>query len=260
MRDDYIYVHFESLVNLIYSRGISAGDFMNGVLQRPSNILLINGQTNDDLPIDSHTLFNELSGQDEIAEYMLTGAKQLRWIDFSQKESIGDLTDSDIADLLFMGHMGTHLSTPFSYKLQNDFVYLSLGENQVKTYYRRLKNFYSVLNLSILRHAETMQNEHRMMFRRVVHFDEIPQTMIRELIPVLSEGIIFAFDQAFEQDRQYRIPILMVSDSNLAPTLRSRESLYNKAAQIAVLKYNFKSRHWHMVISDPKAFDSDNLY
>lgn len=260
MRDDYIFVHLESIVNLIYSRGITADDFLKGVLQIPTNILLLNRVVNDDLVIDNHTFLNEVNGSKEINEFLLENQDSRNWIDFSQKDALGELTPSDIADLLYMGHMKTHLGTPFSYKLQNDYVYLNIGENQVKTYYRRLKNFYSVLNYSIIRHAEQAYNEHRLVFRRGNHFAELPSGMVRQLIPVLGEGLIFAFDQAFEQDREYRIPILIASDSNLAPTLRSKESLYNNAQQIAILKYNLRSKNWHFIITNPQAFDADALY
>lgn len=261
MRDDYIYVHLESLVNLIYSRGITSSDFLQGVFQIPTNILLLNNTTDDNRQIDPHTLLNEINGAKEIGDFLNSpNGGTAKWIDFSQREALGDLTANDIAELLYMGHMNSHLNTPFSYKLQNDFVYLTIGDDQVKTYYRRLKNFYAVLNHSLVRHADQSFNERRGMFRRTVKFAEVPQTMVRQLIPILGEGLIFAFDQSFEQDHQYRVPILMVSDSNLAPTLRSRESLYNKAQQVAVLKYHLKSGHWHFVVTDPHAFDNDSLY
>ncbi|ARW19078.1 hypothetical protein S100892_00473 [Pediococcus pentosaceus] len=62
MRDDYIFVHLESIVNLIYSRGITANDFLKGVLQIPTNILLLNREVSDDLTIDNHTFLNEING------------------------------------------------------------------------------------------------------------------------------------------------------------------------------------------------------
>jgi hypothetical protein len=260
MRDDYIFVHLESLVNLIYSRGITADDFLKGVLQMPTNILLLNREVSDDLPIDNHTFLNEINDSKSISDFLLNHRGSRNWIDFSQKDALSELTPNDIASLLYMGHMKSHLETPFSYKLQNDYVYLDVGENQVKTYYRRLKHFYAVLNHSIVRHAEQLYNEHRLVFRRGNKFSELPSGMVRQLIPVLGEGLIFAFDQAFEQDREYRIPILIASDSNLAPTLRSKESLYNDAKQIAVLKYNLRSNHWHFIITNPQAFDADALY
>ncbi|AXR44016.1 hypothetical protein AAHB41_01850 [Pediococcus pentosaceus] len=260
MRDDYIFVHLESIVNLIYSRGITANDFLKGVLQIPTNILLLNREVSDDLTIDNHTFLNEINGAKKVSEYLMGNHGPRNWIDFSQRDALSELTPADIANLLYMGHMKTHNDTPFSYKLQNDYVYLDIGENQVKTYYRRLKNFYLVLNQSIIRHAEQAYNEHRIVFRRGNKFAELPAGMVRQLIPVLGEGLIFAFDQAFEQDREYRIPILIASDSNLAPTLRSKDSLYNNAQQIAILKYNLRSKHWHFIITNPQAFDADALY
>ncbi|MEE6657921.1 hypothetical protein RAO19_05715 [Pediococcus acidilactici] len=260
LRDDYIFVHLESIVNLIYSRGITAKDFLSGILQVPTNILLLNREVSDDVPIDNHTFLNEINDAKTISQYLLDPHSSRNWIDFSQAEALSELTPNDIANLLYMGHMKSHLDTPFSYKLQNDYVYLEVGTNQVKTYYRRLKNFYAVLNQSVIRHAEQTYNEHRLVFRRVNHFSKLPASMVRQLIPVLGEGVIFAFDQAIEQDHELRVPILIASDSNLAPTLRSKESLYNQAQQIAVLKYNLRNQDWHFIITNPKAFDAEALY
>ncbi len=46
----------------------------------------------------------------------------------------------------------------------------------------------------------------------------------------------------------------------LIRTVRSKESLYNQAQQIAVLKYNLRNQDWHFIITNPKAFDAEALY
>ena len=258
--DDYIFIHLESIVNLIYSRGINISDFLAGILHVPTNILLLNTETTDDLLVDNHTLLNEINGSKEIEAYLKQHPDKQNWIDFSPKESLGELTANDIADLLYLGHMKSHLGAPFSYKMQNDFVYLSVGENQVKTYYRRLKNFYLVLNASIVRHAQQTFDKHHFTWFKKIKFESLPKGMLRQLIPILGEGLIFAFDQSFEQNKEVRIPILIASDSNLEPTFRSKDSLYNKAKQVALLKYQVKDKTWEFTITDNQAFDTDALY
>ncbi|AMV62700.1 Hypothetical protein ADU72_1488 [Pediococcus damnosus] len=260
MRDDFVYIHLEPIANLIYSRGLSVEDFLRGIPRIPTHILLLNTPINDNLSVEPHTQLNTISGTFNIRKYLTNPkAEHVSWLDYSHAEGLEELLPEEIAELLFLGHMHTHYTTPFSYKLQNEFVFLSLGSKHLKVYYRKLKNFYPVLNDSLIRHTRLAFNERR-MFRRYDNFAEIPQSMLRQLTPILSNGIIFAFDQAFEQEKQYRIPILVVADNGQSPIYRSRTSLYNKAKQVAVLRYNMTSGHWHLVITDSHAFEDDQFY
>jgi hypothetical protein len=260
MRDDFVYIHLEPIANLIYSRGLSVEDFLRGIPRIPTHILVLNTPINDNLSIDPHTQLNTVSGTFNIRKY-LTNPKAIHtsWLDYSRDEGLDELLPEEIAELLYLGHMHTHYTTPFSYKLQNNFVFLSLGSKHLKVYYRQLKNFYPVLNGALIRHTKQAFNERR-MFRRYDGFPEIPQTMLRQLTPILSSGIIFAFDQAFEQEKQYRIPILIAQENGQSPIYRSRTSLYNKAQQVAVLRYNMVSSHWHLVITNSRAFEDDQFY
>ncbi|GEL15297.1 hypothetical protein [Pediococcus cellicola] len=245
---------------MIYSRGLSVEDFLRGIPRIPTHILVLNTPVNDNLSIDNHTQLNTVSGTFNIRKYLTNPkADHVSWLDYSRPEGLDELLPEEIAELLYLGHMHTHYTTPFSYKLQNDFVFLSLASKQLKIYYRQLKNFYPVLNGSLIRHTRQSFNERR-MFRRYENFADIPQTLLRQLTPILSSGIIFAFDQAFEQEKQYRIPILVVKDNAQSPIYRSRTSLYTQATQVAVLRYNMISGHWHLVITDSSAFEDDQFY
>ena len=65
----------------------------------------------------------------------------MRWIDFTDLTMIKELSALEISELLYLGHMKTHLHSPFFYKLQNNFVYFDLGDDLLRVYYRYMKNF-----------------------------------------------------------------------------------------------------------------------
>ena len=58
---------------------------------------------------------------------------------------VKELTPLEISELLYFGHMKTHLHSPFFYKLQNNFVYFDLKDQRSRVYYRYLEEYYRIL-------------------------------------------------------------------------------------------------------------------
>src|SRR5690606_13912669 len=72
------------------------------------------------------------------------------WLDFDDEEKLDLLSNEEIAELLFLGHMKNHLRAPFYGKLSNRFAYLADEDGLLnKTYYKSWVDFYHVLGTSI---------------------------------------------------------------------------------------------------------------
>ncbi|MBA5770603.1 hypothetical protein H3285_29620, partial [Escherichia coli] len=71
----------------------------------------------------------------------------LCWIDFEDVELLNQLTPQEVAEMLYLAHTRRHLRSPFYYKLQNNFVYLTREDGRYnKVYYRNLNHFYMLLS------------------------------------------------------------------------------------------------------------------
>ncbi|WP_225352337.1 hypothetical protein [Lacticaseibacillus nasuensis] len=124
MRDSLIYVHYEPLAHMFATAGVTASDVLTAH-SRPWHHLLLLPPVSDDELIDPHTGFNVVSGQQEITTWLRSKeARNRAWLDFRHGPYLQELTPNEIAELLYLAHMRTHIQPPFYYKLQNSLVFI----------------------------------------------------------------------------------------------------------------------------------------
>ncbi|MGE9502105.1 hypothetical protein ACQP3D_27360, partial [Escherichia coli] len=88
---------------------------------------------------ESHTGLKVIRGTENIQRFFSSsrnrrGFDELKWIDFTDLTMLKELTPLEISELLYFGHMKTHLHSPFFYKLQNNFVYFDLNDQLNRIY------------------------------------------------------------------------------------------------------------------------------
>ncbi|ATO54638.1 hypothetical protein MK904_05225 [Loigolactobacillus coryniformis] len=256
MSVNVVYVHLETVSNLILSYGISLQDFAGALQRVPHHLLLLTPVDLDD-DVDPHTGFNVISGAPAIAAYFtdphLTTHK---WIDFAHELYLDQVTPNEVAQLLYLGHAYTHLESPFYYKLQNDYVYLDLPDGTVKTYYRHLPQFYAVLNRSLKRHLQEKYPDMRFLFRRRSLIQDIDPVILQQLQPLFIDGALFSFEDIDSRQKEIHIPIL---------SLNSRFKLVNDdwhsadQERVAELIYDHGIKKWRLNVINEAAFANQGL-
>ena len=122
-----IYIHLDTTSNIVLTQGINAGDFHRGIVHPPKNILLLN-PSSELGEFENHTTMKIIRGEAAVSQFLQNLSKnrlllENKWIDFTDLAMLKELTPLEISELLYFGHMKTHLYSPFFYKLQNNFVY-----------------------------------------------------------------------------------------------------------------------------------------
>ena len=174
MRGNFIYISLEPVTNMIYSLGILPADFLNGIPAIPNQLLLLNEESGNDVEINPHTRLQTITGQAQIRRYLLGKHDHaVKWLDYAHSDDLDFLLPTEIAELLYLAHMDTHIRTPFYAKLQNNYVSLSLRDGFYKTYYRHLGDVDHVLEVSIKRHLRAMHNN-RWVFARPLAISDVP--------------------------------------------------------------------------------------
>lgn len=256
MNADLIYVHLETVSNLILSYGISMQDFASSLKRFPNHLLLL-PPVDPDAALDTHTGFNTVSGKEEIQAYFNDKRKLARkWLDFRQSLYLEQLTSQEIAELLYLGHANTHLASPFYYKLQNDYVYLSLPDQMIKTYYRHLDHFYKVLNHSLKRHLQEKIPDTWFLFRRRASVADIDPVILRQLQPVFIDGALFAFQEVGLRQREIHIPIYYL---NSRLKIVDDEWLNASQEKVAELIYDQGMQKWRLSVINESIF-TQNLF
>ncbi|WP_395361529.1 hypothetical protein [Levilactobacillus parabrevis] len=239
---------------MIYSLGISPADFLNGIPAIPNQLLLLNDESGNDVEINPHTRLQTITGQTQIRRYMLAKHERaVKWLDYAHGDDLDFLLPGEIAELLYLAHMETHIRTPFYAKLQNDYAYLTLRDGFYKTYYRNLSDFDHVLEVSIKRHLRAMHNN-RWVFARPLAISDVPHEILLQLTQGLLDGTIIAFDQLVERHRIYVIPVRAITHPERQNTWYSQEEVYADSREVASLRYDLATREWALSIHDNQVF------
>ncbi|USS87881.1 hypothetical protein M3M39_07275 [Fructilactobacillus hinvesii] len=253
------------LNNLIYLRvsvterfgvawGITAADFINGVSEIPHSILLLNDDFERSNRYNSHAKFPLVVGRSQVREYILgePGSKSnTKWINYQTEDGIDSLTDGEIADLLYLGHMGipTYQRTPFLGKLRNQIVYVGGNNGFKRIYFLDFAEQDHILALSIKRHLREFRNSRR-IFSRPLPIKDLDQVILDRLIWISRRGMILAFDLTKEIHRRFEIPVFVKKAEPEKVIWSSVEQLQAETGRVGTLTYNTMSNKWTIELDE----------
>ncbi|MHC5269346.1 hypothetical protein ACYSNO_09220 [Enterococcus sp. LJL98] len=246
-----IYIHLDTTSNTVLTQGITAGDFQRGIVHQPKNILLLNPST-DLGEFESHTSMKMIRGQAAIDQFFQTLAQnrvvlENKWIDFTDLAMLKELTPLEISELLYFGHMKTHLYSAFFYKLQNNFVYFDLDGGLNRTYYRYLDEFYRILAVKLTQLTLEKLNERRTFFRKPQLVNDINSELLKALKEAMKEGLFFSFEKAVLINQEFRIPLFLVEE---VPPFTSKVLTRIKEQQLGYLIYHQDLKTWTLDAED----------
>ncbi|MGX7012834.1 hypothetical protein [Vagococcus silagei] len=243
MLRDRLYIHLDGISNSVISKGIAYEDFYRYTKRRPSNIILLNPNEREG-EYETHTNFRVVRGEEAVNRYFkLISSRpgsETCWIDFKDYDVLSRLTDNEIAELLYFGHMKTQLRSPFFYKLQNNYVFFEFTDDLSKVYFRNIDEFYSILSQKMTEKVMQKINISTSFFRRRLEIEEVSIDLVSQLKATMQEGIVFDFSQVGLKNNQYFIPIFVVED-NLRKVDNQR---YRSEDKIGTLVYNHRSKEW----------------
>ncbi|MFW8619276.1 hypothetical protein ACOJB1_15695 [Enterococcus innesii] len=243
-----IYVHIDTTSNAVLTRGLAPQDFNKSIVHQPKNLLLLD-PSSDFGEFDGHTGLKVIRGMEDVQlffQQINKGriAEEMKWIDFNDYEMVKELTPLEISELLYFGHMKTHLHSPFFYKLQNNFVFFDLKDARSRVYYRYLDEYYRILADRITRIVLEKINDRLSFFKKATPVEKLDFNLLKELRGIMQEGIVFCLTQEQLIDRTYTIPIYLSEDAGLKNTLVNQKEL----DQIAVLRYSASKKNWSLEI------------
>lgn len=236
-----LYIHLDTTSNYINTKGLDLEDFCDSIVQQPENILLLNPAATVG-EFESRTYLHMIRGREEVQAYFTSIKKKkhqvVKWIDFSDRQMLKELTPVEISELLYFGHMRTHLHSPFFYKLQNNYVFLQDEYHNTKIYFRNVQEIYGLLGDKLGKLLKQKVNERRSIFRSPTEVVPVPLELLRGLKPILQEGVIFRFSQMDQEN--YLIAVYVVED-RLNDFAKEKDIAKLNAAN---LYYNVPEKSW----------------
>lgn len=241
---DLIYVHIDLTSNAILSKGITHKDFTQGIVHQPKNLLLLN-PSSEEGEFDMHSGLKIIRGEENVKQFFSTAHRyrtneEIKWIDFSDVMMLKELTPLEISELLYFGHMKTSLHSPFFYKLQNNFVFFEFIDDTTRIYYRYIEEFYRILSGKISQVVFEKINERRTFFQRGIPVEKLDSDILKNMKPILQEGVVFCFDEMATKGKEYRIPVYVVEDA----LWKTKNFKYKNEPELATLIYNSAQQTW----------------
>ena len=241
-----VYVHIDTTSNAVLTKGLTSRDFSNGIVHFPKNLLLLDTSATAG-EYESHTGLKVIRGTENIQQFFSSVRNRnrsgdLKWIDFSDLTMLKELTPLEISELLYFGHMKTHLHSPFFYKLQNNFVYFDLNDQLGRIYYRYLDEFYRIFANKLSTILFEKINEKKSFFRRDIPVENISVDLLKDMRNLMQEGIIFSFEQGGLVNDEYRIPIYVIEDY----IWKLKGTRYREEEAIGTLVYQVADRQWKL--------------
>lgn len=158
---------------------------------------------------------------------------------------MNNLSPFEIAELLYLAHMGTPMGRPFSSKLDNHYIYLSQDNGTIRSYYRRFSDFNHVLEIAIKRNLRETHNTLR-VFLRPLAIKDVDKSILLDLITKSNDGLFVSFDSLRERSRTYHIPLRILKDPDQVSIILRTNAVNENTVYAGDLSYNLQTSKWHL--------------
>ena len=212
---DMLYILVSSHDHYVVTHGIRFQDFLQSLAVPLENLLLLkHAYTGGEFHY--HTKLDYVT-KDQIAELAKKHVDEFGdfcWIDFEDVFNLDTLDGPELAELLYLGHMKHHLSPPFFQKLNNRYVYLTESDGWYnKTYFRNWSDFYDILGTVLADRATEIKMDRWFAgFRKKKVYPRVDRSILHQLSPYMTEGIVLSFSAVNQLKGQLSIPFWVVGD------------------------------------------------
>ena len=212
---DILYMHMQASERFVLFNGLDFREFMYSVPYPLNSLLLLKhrfdgGEYNLNVMLDSVP-------SEEIPRLIKEDVRaygDFCWVDFEESAGLDELEARELAELLYLGHTKNHLHSPFYRKLNNQFAYLAQDDGWFnKIYFRSLSAYYKILGRLIPLKMEHFKLERSWLgVKKKKELTPVPVEVIKELAPILAEGMVISFSHAKITRTKIEIPIWVVGD------------------------------------------------
>ena len=181
-----LYVYADRENHVFINSGITFSEFVNGLSKPLDNMTLISPK-NDVISLvsDYERGFEVFKGNEQILALLSENIYALGdfcFVDFHDADGMEHLSEEQVAELLYLGHLFRPLKSPFFPALQNRFAYLAHDDGFFcKLYCRDEQDFAHVLAVKIMSYINSVKkcNLH--------HFDPSVQ---QSLMDIAADGML----------------------------------------------------------------------
>jgi len=188
-----LYVKMYPENNQIIYSGIIFAEFVEFLPKGIENLIIISGDCSTAvLGTRDERCFTLLEGREQLQRLAMEDIYSFGdfcFVDYASPDDLCTLSEGQITELLYMGHMYKPLENPFFDQIQNRFAYISHDDGFFcKLYCREFNDFFSILLSKIAFHAKIPE---------VVDSKKLKD----ELFQLAISGILIDLDDMYQRDK-----------------------------------------------------------
>lgn len=250
---EMIYVCINHSNHVVLSHGIEFSEFLTGLPEEVSNMLLLKHQFEEG-HFNMHLMLDYADSEmiGKLVEDDVHGYGDFCWIDFIDEEGLYQLTGQEIAEILYLSHLKDHLRLPFYSKLSNQYVYLAGDDGWFnKTYYKSWDHFYSMLG-STISGKITIQKDKSFLNRwKKKKVTAIPAEILHPFIHYMKQGMVISIEKAVRNRLFIEVPVWVVGDYyDMDAMYEEYEQLITTQKPNGKIVFDRKSEEWHILTND----------
>ncbi len=254
-----LYIHYDSVTNHVMTRGmdLKLTDFDPSFIPKA---MILSDATLDFGRFDVQTNFKILRTRGEVINYFRAvedyKTRLCAWIDFESVEAMHQLTPNEISEMLYLFHANRPLKSAFFYKLQNNYVFLTLPNGLIKVYYRHVAHFLPRFQRMICQQTQLLVEEsNRFSLFRKKEVAKMPLEIAEQMAPLFVDGLKINFSQAVPIGESWRIPINIIEDEL---TLLTQHQLPKE--HVGFITYDDATKTWLFELNEEQlSTDTEDL-
>jgi len=227
-----VYIKTNPKKNEIVYSGIEFAEFIRYLQQPIENLMIITGGCGCISGSTKYERGLELFEGYELVQKLTEKSDHIFgdfcFVDYSSPKNTEKLSEEQIAELLYLGHVFKSLHSPFFEALQNRFAYLAHDDGwYCKLYCKDLNDFIPVLCNKITSSIDVAEG--------------ITDVIGEELFQLTTKGILFDLDKLCYKEGKISLEVYLVGEFlNMDTILNNLQKVKEKASKICILQNDEK--------------------
>lgn len=215
--NDVIYVYSNAKAFEYTYTGISFSEFIEFLREPIQNIVILNGNYMGDSFRKNFEIFVGKDSIEKLSNEVEYG--EFSFVDCLNESAVETLSNEEIAEILYLGHMKYPLNSPFFYTLKNRFVYLSNDNSFYCKVYCKLKkdvgdviegkikkSIYKILGVKVKNLSKEIKKKLINSFEKgiLIDFQELKYYKKNVIINIYCIGKYKDMDQVLNNKDKYK--------------------------------------------------------
>jgi len=228
----FSYIKIDRQNGFVFASGISFNEFYNGIELKPPNLLLLEGYTLES--ILNKNLFLEHISSEKIEEFSKSNVYDLGnfcCMDFPEPIALSNVSNDELAEMLYFAHKGEPLKSFHINGLQNRFAYISHDDNWwAKVYMKNVEDYKAILNYKICKEIKGRKRT----------ISPVQSEIMNQLFKMFEDGAVLDF----ENSTPWGVRVYPVGNIEMIDNIHLQLDKHRNIHDGVFLDYSIRKKCW----------------